>query len=50
MIFTLSVFFLTDLHIVTGGVEFDPLNDTCSALVITRLDHTIHSWVLEGLG
>lgn len=43
-------FLLTDLHVVTGGVEFDPLHHTRSAFVIARLDHAVHPGVLQRLG
>lgn len=43
-------FLLTDLHVVTGGVEFDPFHHTRSAFVIARLDHAVHPGVLQRLG
>lgn len=46
-----SLFFLlTDLHVVTGGVQFDPFHHTRSAFVIARLDHAVHPGVLQRLG
>lgn len=46
---TPGVSFPTDLHVVNRGIEFDPLDDARSALMIPRLDHTVHPRVLQGL-
>lgn len=46
---TLLSCLLTHLHVVTGRVQFDPLDDTRSALMVPRLDHAVHSWILESL-
>lgn len=46
---TLLSCLLTHLHVVTGRVQLDPLDDTRSALMVPRLDHAVHSWILESL-
>lgn len=46
---TLLSCLLTHLHVVAGGVQFDPLDDTRSALMVPGLDHAVHSWILESL-